>query len=385
MIKVLRTLSWSTYLCNSWMWCIGMFYPVLLFRDFGIVSWFIFTIPNIIGASLVPWIIRSAKSSEDFTRQHSFACRFFSFATILFHIYFISWVSLSFGGQIFFPIIFITALIFISVLSTARQKNLLFTSLMTFLVSLILLLLIFAFTRGTEPISREAAGGIPEALGLVPVFLIGFFFCPYLDLTFHRVIKELPEAKVKWVYSIGFFVLFLGFLILGIKYFPFADHLLFGTSGTHKTGVLLCISLYFLLQSTFTSAIHLNELLRQKTSLAVWFLFLCAFFSVFLYSAIANGEVYVLGSSMHLREAFYRGFLSIYGLLVPVYIWVFVVLKRIHWQAWSAGILCALPFYVVGFYGDIHLIPFVLPLGVLVALLIPVLILHLNPGISRRP
>ena len=34
-------LSWAVYLGVSWTWCIGMFLPVLIMRDYGIAGWLV--------------------------------------------------------------------------------------------------------------------------------------------------------------------------------------------------------------------------------------------------------------------------------------------------------------------------------------------------------
>jgi hypothetical protein len=49
------TLGWANYLGMSWTWCIGMFLPVLLVRDYGIGAWWIFAIPNVVGAAAMGW------------------------------------------------------------------------------------------------------------------------------------------------------------------------------------------------------------------------------------------------------------------------------------------------------------------------------------------
>ena len=100
-----------------------------------------------------------------------------------------------------------------------------------------------------------------------------------------------------------------------------------------------------------------------------------------MYAVLANNSIALFGKSMHLREALYRGFLSVYGLLAPVYVWMFVVIKfgksqqyvmnYRRWFVWSIAILLPLPFYIVGFFGDLKWIVCVLPLGVLLALLTP--------------
>ena len=375
-------IGWSAYLCCSWMWCIGLFYPVLLYRDFGIASWFIFTIPNVVGASLVPWFIKNAQSSKDFVRHHSLACKLFSAVTILFNTYFLSWTMVSFDLSV--PTILFVILISFFVFLICRTR-LLAISLTVFLISLCALLLIFLLTQGTGlTIARESKFGISEALGLVPVFLIGFLFCPYLDLTFHRVVKESQHSQTKLIYIIAFIIFFLSFLMLGVKYYPLISHVLIGVNEQPKTSVFLAVCSYIIIQSSFTSIVHLNELLEQKLPKFAWVLLICILVCVFVCAVGVNGEITLLGRTMHLREILYRGFLSVYGLLAPVYIWIFALFKfdksqpyimdERRWFIWLIAVLLALPFYIAGFYGSSRLSMYILPIGVLLALLTPMIV-----------
>src|SRR5262249_4159216 len=81
-------LAWAVYLACSWTWCIGMFLPVLLVRDYGIWGWLIFAIPNMLGAAAMGWVTKSAASSILMVDAHRKACRIFSVVTISFQIYF---------------------------------------------------------------------------------------------------------------------------------------------------------------------------------------------------------------------------------------------------------------------------------------------------------
>src|SRR4051812_32860256 len=77
-------LGWAVYLATSWTWCIGMFLPVLLVRDYGTWGWFVFALPNVVGAAAMGWILRTREQSVRIVDQHRFACLAFSFVTITF-------------------------------------------------------------------------------------------------------------------------------------------------------------------------------------------------------------------------------------------------------------------------------------------------------------
>ena len=42
-------IGWAAFLASSWTWCIGMFLPVLMIRDYGGWGWAVFALPNILG------------------------------------------------------------------------------------------------------------------------------------------------------------------------------------------------------------------------------------------------------------------------------------------------------------------------------------------------
>ena len=46
--RLLSTAGWGIYLSCSWTWCIGMYLPVILLRDFGWPWLLAFAIPNVL-------------------------------------------------------------------------------------------------------------------------------------------------------------------------------------------------------------------------------------------------------------------------------------------------------------------------------------------------
>src|SRR4051794_16245838 len=77
-------LGWAIYLGMSWTWCIGMFLPVLLIRDYGLSAWWIFAIPNMVGAAAMGWLLRRPDSSGLIVQSHEHAATLFSLVTIAF-------------------------------------------------------------------------------------------------------------------------------------------------------------------------------------------------------------------------------------------------------------------------------------------------------------
>src|SRR3954467_4391659 len=83
--------GWAMYLGMSWTWCIGMFLPVLLIRDYGAWAWVVFAVPNVIGAAAMGWVLRDG-DSEKLTGAHRPMIAGFSFITATFQLFFAFWM-----------------------------------------------------------------------------------------------------------------------------------------------------------------------------------------------------------------------------------------------------------------------------------------------------
>src|SRR4051812_34962605 len=84
----LAWLGWAIYLAMSWTWCIGMFLPVLLVRDYGVWGWVVFVVPNVVGAAAMGWIISDDEHSHLVVTSHRLAAVAFSFITSSFQVFF---------------------------------------------------------------------------------------------------------------------------------------------------------------------------------------------------------------------------------------------------------------------------------------------------------
>src|SRR4051794_35329380 len=84
--SILSCLGWAAYLACSWTWCIGLFLPVLLVRDFGVRGWVTFAIPNVVGAAMFGWIVRDGDASRRLVEKHRLACEIFSAVTIAYQL-----------------------------------------------------------------------------------------------------------------------------------------------------------------------------------------------------------------------------------------------------------------------------------------------------------
>src|SRR4051812_10077052 len=91
-------LSWAVFLACSWTWCIGMYLPVLLVRDYGVWGWVVFAVPNVIGAAAMGWVLRDWMRSVRIMAAHAHACIAFSLVTVAFQVYFLEWWVRPLGG-----------------------------------------------------------------------------------------------------------------------------------------------------------------------------------------------------------------------------------------------------------------------------------------------
>ena len=343
-------LGWASFLGASWTWCIGMFLPVLLIRDYGLWAWVIFAIPNCIGAAAMGWTMRSAEQSRRFVVDHAVACRLFSLVTIAFHLFFLTWMLPRLVG----PWGYVGSAILVQAAFTplTRSRVTLVLSAITLLVSASVAVVLASTTHTLHPpqVLLFPAG---DMLGLALVCLLGFALCPYLDLTFHRARQNTTDAGAKIAFGVGFCVLFASMIVLTLFYAEYMNPsalLVGGISGW-------LIAIHLTVQAAFTVNVHAASLVKQAearddvgvmrsalgASLAVGLL--AAFASFF---AAEQGISYRSGH-MTIGEVFYRCFMSFYGLVAPAYMMILLFRGRPRAATWIVLCLLAIPFYWIGF------------------------------------
>src|SRR5438105_14205353 len=96
--SILRAVLWAIFLACSWTWCIGMFLPVLLVRDYGVWGWVVFAVPNVIGAAAMGWTVRDAEHSRRLVGAHRLAADSFSWVTIAFQMFILLWFLFQMAG-----------------------------------------------------------------------------------------------------------------------------------------------------------------------------------------------------------------------------------------------------------------------------------------------
>ncbi|HEX8323769.1 MAG TPA: hypothetical protein VF595_07630 [Tepidisphaeraceae bacterium] len=335
--------SWAAYLGASWTWCIGMFLPVLLIRDYGPWAWVIFAVPNAVGAAAMGWVMRTREMSRDYTVRHALACRLFSFVTIAFQLFFAVWMLPRLVG----PAGYVGAIVLVQSAFTPVIRQGWLRAGGVVALGLSYVFAIALALSGTLTWPAYVGIGFGNASGLLLVCLAGFIACPYLDLTFHRARQSTSDADAKFAFGFGFCGLFASMIVLTFFY---ATNL-FGLGGV----AAWLLAAHLLLQMTYTVHVHAAELLRQATTRddsGVMRAGLGAWLAVGLVVGLAavfgleNGFAY---QGRSLGELGYRTFMSFYGLLFPAYVLLAIGRRGVATAAWLTISALATPFYWLAF------------------------------------
>lgn len=315
-----RAIAWALFLGASWTWCIGMFLPVLLVRDFGFAGWIIFAVPNVIGAALMGWMIHSRAASLTMTARHSGAMRMFSIITISFHAFFIPWIVSQLLGALIGAVALGLLLIFIApIFSTNLRATTIAGAVIIFSVLCVGMML----GGGTDAVSPVENVRAIDLVSLSAVCLLGFLTCPYLDLTFHRARQEcanLTESKI--AFTLGFGMFFLLMIVFTLLYAP--------TLLSHQLSPPFrwVLSAHLIVQSCFTVGVHASALrasagddtehrsISRKLIVAIL---------VGAALAIVGRWLDARSTSWHgltSGEIIYRLYLVFYGLIFPAYVWL---------------------------------------------------------------
>jgi hypothetical protein len=367
----------AVFLACSWTWCIGMFLPVLLIRDFGWPGWVAFAVPNVVGAMSVGFVLRSRGSAALSAHRHAPAMRLFSVVTVLFHVAFLSWIlTLAFpflavtvgeivvGGVTIVPAsmgdgvasVAIVAALFLAalLLSSMRTGGWMLAALAVYAMSVTLAALAWRTTGGAVFSAAPIAGDepFPAIVGAGAVLALGFLCCPHLDLTILRTRHELAGAAGTRAFVAGFGALFLSMIALTLAYAP---------------GFLVGATSPFLLahigaQSVFTMSAHLRELRTGSIERDRGRGFPPLLAATLLLAVVCLGAAWLAYSGN--GQTMYELFASPYALVFPAYVWIVMVPHRgltggADWAAtrgtrlavFAVSVVVASPFLWVGAVG----------------------------------
>jgi hypothetical protein len=321
----LRTLAWTVYLGMSWTWCVGMFLPVVLYREFGFAAWVAITIPNVIGAASVGFAFARAGTSAAVVAAHREAVVGFSAVTLAFHAFFLFW--LSHAGLI--PPVAAAAAVAIGLcVGLVRRRSVgvdLLLGLAVLAVSATVMAHGLAHFGRAELVPPHPPGTPTGMAGLSVVCAFGFLCCPYLDATFHRACQSLAPNPKRMAFGVGLGVVFLS-MIAGTMLYA-GDFNAGFTGAFTRAGIGTWVATHLCVQCGYKWAVHLRALPAwRRVDGAIWAVALATagVFAVGIVAGAGLGADYPDGLILH-GQVYYRIFMSFYGLLFPAYVWLCMV------------------------------------------------------------
>lgn len=343
----LAAIMWGLFLGCSWTWVIGMFFPVLLLRDYGLWGWVAFATPNVLGAAAMGYVLKDRAASLRITEKHRTACRWFGWITVAYQAYLIGALAGPFGltaaGVLTLAILLI---------GRADSQRDTWIALATFAVSLGL----FAYAQTTgrlwsklDPAAFTGQLNDTDFLLFIPAAVFGFLLCPYLDLTFHRARQATTPGTGKAAFTLGFCGVFFSMIVFSLAYAGAFENVTthIGFDIAPKLWPVLLVQL--VVQGAFTTAVHIRSLTPGMTpgmatgassevtsgtgaegKRAEFVLFIVLIIAVSLGLAallmdrlpILWPEGYIITSA---TELLYRGFLLLYGTVLPGYVFLCII------------------------------------------------------------
>ena len=392
-------LLWACFLGCSWTWVIGMFLPIMLVRDLGVMGWVVFAVPNVVGAAAMGTVLARPEISWSLAQKHPAALRWFAGVTIAYQVYVVCWL---FNG-LWLALVFVLPWLVMDRLRREKIGNWLpAISVGVAAVSW------GAFTAAGQLDGAWLDVGqdtLPSRLStfdlwfLAPGLAVGFFLCPYLDPTFHRARYSTGPGTGKVAFALGFGVVFASMIVFTLMYAGLLRPLIGGDDGfalAPPWKVLLAIHIG--LQVAFTLLAHSRERFAVVEPSDRWPF---VWFAVLLIAALGwatlsqnTGLEFTTanGSTLTLGEVGYRGFLLVYGVFFPGYVLICMLpplhpqkrravsrtaRRRVFWIASAA----AYPFGVMGLIVG----PMVWLLGLYASLGLGRVVLELLPASADPP
>lgn len=358
---------WAAYLACSWTWCIGMFLPALLVRDYGWPAVAVFLAPNALGAAAMGWVLASRESSRSLVERHEAAMVLFGAVTIAFHVFFLIWalgMSNRIGQAPTWGLVTVAGaavgvIALMRLFGRSGGPALGGVSWLIWVVSagvLALLLTRPAFAPATPryfPLTADTA----SLLWLAPVCVFGFALCPYLDLTFHKARQDSTSGPL--AFGAGFLVLFPVMIVLTLVYAGPFIALLAGDTGAALSWapwVGVAILVHVVAQLLFTVIAHQHRIAETRLGQSGRVLtIILAAAAVIL--GLTHDNVPGVGAYSG-AEVVYRCFMGCYGLVFPAYVWIVMIpgrnagepgFMRRALRVWALSVGIAAPMFWMGF------------------------------------
>ncbi|MBY0309291.1 MAG: hypothetical protein K2Q09_11160, partial [Phycisphaerales bacterium] len=314
--------GWAVYLGMSWTWCIGMFLPALLWRDFGIRSFVVFAIPNVVGAALLGVVMRTPEASRAFIERHRVACVAFSVVTVAFQVFFAAWVARWMGaasgasvgarvgaGGLAWHAGWIACVL--GLLVGGGRKWGAVVGGVVWLVSLATIVVTVARSAQAgaldELTSWPGSRALDELAPLALVCLLGFGLCPYLDLTFHRARIESGNSSGR-AFGAGFGLVFASMIVGTVLTAPVLLFLVgAGVEGVDLRPLLApLLVLHTLPQLVYTCWVQAGELRKRERPVAV----VCALGAGLGVALLDGGVLMSRYGGLYAPEVLYRLFMG---------------------------------------------------------------------------
>ncbi|MEX0886926.1 MAG: hypothetical protein WD009_10855 [Phycisphaeraceae bacterium] len=350
---VLPAVLWACFLATSWTWVIGMLFPVLLVRDFGVAGWAVFAIPNVVGAAAMGFVIARPDVSRQVVANHAQACFRFSELAITMHVFAIGWAYYA----LFDAWGIIAAGVFAVIVFAAgeRQRLVLLVTAVTVLVSVVTLVWWLATPELPNRVAGAARGSltVTDLAMFAPAAVLGFVLSPYLDLTFHRARQATEPGTGRIAFALGFGVFFLVSLVLALLYASslrplFEDPVELAL----PPALIYTLAAHMTLQAGVTIALHLREIGERRGHEGLHRAGVLAIGGAALaWWAVTEPELYV---GLSAGELVYRTFLLVFGLVFPAYVWLCMLPTRhatAHGSRLGVYALTLLFTVPMGYYG----------------------------------
>ncbi len=364
-VSTRAALGWGVYVAVSWTWVIGMFLPVLLVRDFGLLGWAAFAVPNVIGAAAVGFVMKSPRQSAEVTVRHAKAFGAFTVVTIAMQAFTLAWLATRLVGPIAGVVVPTVAVL----LATLGRRVPVAIQLMLAGVVWLISATIGVAVHGwlSVPTIGEIDG--PDLAGLAVVCTLGFLTCPFLDVTL-QFARQATGDRSRLAFGFGFGGFFLAMIALTLGYATLLPGLMRAEFDGAEQLVAALLVAHLATQVTFTMTAHLSAIerlslftgetgIRPAWTWTVAMLVLAAF-GVVLGAELrwTNFDGSQLTGGFATRELLgytpgelvYRGFLGFFGLIFPTYVLVVMVARR-SMRACALVIAVAAPFMAVAFFG----------------------------------
>lgn len=342
-MRYLRVAGWGLFCASSWAWCIGMYLPVSLIREFGWPGFAAFAIPNVLGCAAFGYVLGTRAASEEMVRRHRVAMRAFSLVAIAYQSYFVAFLATAFLGpaqRAPWPGVLLGGIVVAAglLLSTLPPRAWPCAGAVAYAISLATL---FGLDLGAlstiGPLGARPAG---ELAWFVPVMVFGFGLCPYLDLTFHRALRASGSPHT--------------FLVFGVAFCPII--LLTCLYRDRLAAWALVPLVHIGVQLVFTIAAHVREHAEMGRGIAV------RYGAALAAGLLGGAAILAAGAAPGAAggppgEDTYLRFLVFFALIFPAYVLLFVgpgralALSRRNLIAFAFAMAASLPLFELGFFG----------------------------------